>query len=152
MNKEQIKEQLCYSCYAELELIIETKEVLKAKLTKMTEGEIIPTFDIEFDDNSEIEYNTYWVCPTCKIRAYDANKELTYDEVNDVLIYPAYDPDEKLGYKGPIYQPPFSPNVSSIDKSFQTKKEKLPTIVKASVGEIIKTEVADSLMEGYGWD
>lgn len=146
MITEQIKEQLCHSCYNELELIIESKEKLKGKLITMVTGEIIPTFNIEFDDESEIEYNAYWVCKMCKTRSYEANKDLIYDEVNDTLIYPAYDADTKLGHVGPAYQPPFGPDINHNP----IKEEKLPIIVKASLGGI--SEVTDPLMEGYGWD
>lgn len=157
--KDHFKEQICHNCMSVLELIVESKEVFKAKILDQIPDEDVPTFNVEFDDESFIEYTVYWHCTKCKVRCYEANKELAFDETFDVLIFPAYDKDNKLGHKGVSYhqyQHPFAPNVPPNDIPAVQKEEKLPTIVKPSTGEVIVEEkevpVTDPLMEGYGWD
>ena len=145
-NKLDIKEQICQHCGTSLELFVEATEIFSAVLLDQKIEEEIPTFDVELGD-SEIKYEAFLKCSKCNIKAYDASRDMAFDDTNDILIFPQYDPDSKTGFKVSLY--------SSYSQAVTPKEEPpLPTIKRASAGEEIvsKTTEDDYLMAMGGYD
>lgn len=136
-NELDVKEQICQHCGTSLELFIEVTEMISAVILGQNKDEEIPTFNLELGD-SEIKHEPFFKCPKCNTRAYEANRELEFDDINDILIFPRYDPDSKTGFKLTVY-PPY-PHSSITPK----EEPPLPIIKRASAGEEIVSKVSEA--------
>lgn len=135
--KLDIKEQTCQHCGTTLELFIESVETTSAIILEQKDEETIPTFEIELGD-SEIKFEPYFKCPKCNTKSYEANRDIAFDDTQEILIFPAYDPDSKTGFKVPVY-----PSYQAQQPTMPKEEPQLPTIKRASAGEEIVKKITD---------
>src|SRR5258706_6259325 len=90
-----------------LQLTIIEKTTWNAKFAKCDQderneysNEIYPTFDVE-TGSGEVEWEPEFICPNCKNKAWILNSHLVYNEEDDKLYIPLYDPDDILGWNKP---------------------------------------------------
>lgn len=142
-----------------LVLVVEAREEFTARIGERVPGQEVPTFDVELDDDSVINYVPYLKCSKCKMRSGLINHQMEYDEISDRVTIPAYEDFMKREGQGPLFASgvvgdEFTPEAKVEEK----KEEDLPDIVRPSNGESMPEvigpiphmgEVLDNDAEGF---